>query len=174
MPRKFFRKYMPHPHTVREHKSLQMFGKLLHDPNLWHLNRRSVSLAFANGLFFMWVPLPLQMVYAAATVIIIRANLPISVALVWITNPVTMGPMLYFAYKLGAWILGVPAGHFHVELSMEWVKSELLPIWKPFLMGLSIVSIGGSLLGYFSVRLLWRLHIISYLKQKRKKLMEKL
>lgn len=174
MPRKFFRKYMPHPHTVREHKSLQMFGKLLHDPNLWHLNRRSVSLAFANGLFFMWVPLPFQMLYAAAAAMIIRANLPISVALVWITNPVTMGPMLYFAYKIGAWTLGLPPGEFHVEISMEWVKNEMILIWKPFLLGLLIVSVGGAILGFFTVRILWRLHVINYLKQKRKKLMEKL
>ena len=122
----------------------------------------------------MWVPLPFQTLYAAAVAIIIRANLPISVALVWITNPVTMGPMLYFAYKIGAWTLGVPAGHFHVELSMEWVKNEMILIWKPFVLGLLMVSIGGAILGFFTVRILWRLHIVNYLKQKRKKLLEKL
>jgi len=173
MPKKFLRKYLPDPHTIRDHKSLQLFGKLLHDPNLWHLNRRSVSLAFANGLFFMWVPLPLQMIYAAAMAIIIRANLPISVVLVWITNPVTMGPMLYFAYKLGAWILGVPPGQFHIELSVVWLKTEMLMIWKPFLLGLLIVSVGGAVLGYFGVQFMWRLHIINYIKQKRKKLMDR-
>ena len=65
MPKKFLRKFLPDPHTIRDHKSLQLFGKLLHDPNLWHLNRRSVSLAFANGMFFMWVPLPFQMIWVS-------------------------------------------------------------------------------------------------------------
>lgn len=170
MPKKFLRKYLPDPRTIREHKSLQMFGKLLHDPNLWHLNRRSVALAFANGLFFMWVPLPFQMLYAAAVAIIIRANLPISVMLVWITNPLTTAPMLFFAYKVGAWTLGVPHGEFHIELNMEWFKAEMLHIWKPFVLGLLIMSIGGAVLGYVTVQLLWRLHILNYIKQKRKKL----
>jgi len=160
---------------MREHPSLnKMFGKLLHDPYLWHLNRRSVSLAFAVGLFFMWVPLPFQMIYAAGAAIVVRANLPIAVALVWITNPVTMGPMLYFAYKMGAWILGVPPGEFHIELSFEWLKTEMLLIWKPFLLGLLIVSVGGALLGFAAIRLLWRLHIVRYLEQKRKKLLSRL
>ena len=57
---------------------------------------------------------------------------------------------------------------------MEWVKNEMILIWKPFLLGLLIVSVGGAILGFFTVRILWRLHVINYLKQKRKKLMEKL
>jgi uncharacterized protein len=173
MPKKFLRKYLPEPRTIRDHKSLQLFGKLLHDPNLWHLNRRSVALAFANGLFFMWMPVPFQMFFAAAAAIIIRANIPISVVLVWITNPVTMGPMMYFAYKLGAWILGLPPGEFHIELNMAWLKNEMLHIWKPLVLGLSIVSVGGAILGFLTIQLLWRLHIFNYIKQKRKKFMRR-
>ena len=173
MPKKFLRKYLPDPRTIREHKSLQLFGKLLHDPNLWHLNRRSVALAFANGLFFMWMPVPFQMFFAAAAAIIIRANIPISVVLVWITNPLTTGPMMYFAYKVGAWTLGMPHGEFHIEFNMEWLKSEMLAIWKPFILGITLVSVGGAIIGYVTVQLLWRLHIINYIKQKRKKFMRR-
>ena len=44
---------------------------------------------------------------AALIVIVTRVNLPISVALVWITNPITHSPMFYASYRLGSWILGI-------------------------------------------------------------------
>lgn len=174
MPKKFIRKFLPDPKTVREHKHLQIFGTLLHDPNLWHLNRRSVSLACAVGLFCMWVPVPLQMVLAAAVAILLRANLPISVALVWITNPLTMGPMFYLAYKIGALMLGVPPHQFHIELSLQWLMTEMVIIWKPFLLGCFVFACISALLGFFGSRLLWRLHILRYIKQKKQKLASKL
>jgi uncharacterized protein (DUF2062 family) len=80
---------------IKGHKNLSFLGEKLHDPNLWHLNRRSVSAAFAIGLFAAWIPTPGQMVIAAIIALYFRANLPISVALVWITNPLTMPPMFY-------------------------------------------------------------------------------
>lgn len=174
MPKKFIRKYLPDHHKIKQSKSLKIFGKLLHDANLWHLNRKSVSSAFAVGLFFMWMPVPTQMALAAAAAIIVRSNLPISVGLVWISNPVTMPPMFYFAYKFGALLLGTPETAFHFELSMDWLTSGMLAIWKPFLFGCFILAVLSSALGFTAIRILWRLHIINYLKQKRLKYLEKL
>ena len=51
MPKKLLKKYMPDPEMLKQQKSLQFLGDRLHEPNLWHLNRKSVSLAFAVGLF---------------------------------------------------------------------------------------------------------------------------
>ena len=107
MPKHFFRRYLPSPREVRHNRQLRLaLGELLHDPNLWHLNRRSVSGAFAVGLFLAWIPLPIQMVSAGLLALLLRVNLPLAVVLVWITNPLTMGPMFWSAWWLGAWILG--------------------------------------------------------------------
>lgn len=160
MPRKFFKKYMPTPHDIKNNKTLHVFGDLLHEPNLWHLNRRSVANAFAVGLFFAWWPVPFQMLLAAAGAIIARANLPISVMLVWTTNPVTMPPMFYFAYVVGVWIVGAPERAFSFEPSLSWLTSELHAIWKPFLTGCFTVAVISAVLGYISIALIWRYSIV--------------
>lgn len=169
MPKKFIRKYLPDPHKIREHKSLKMFGTLLHEPNLWHLNRKSVSLAFAVGLFCAWVPVPFQMVLAAAAAILVHSNLPISVGLVWISNPFTMPPLFYFAYKLGAWMLGTPETVFSFEPSFEWIQTEMLSIWKPFLTGCFTMAMVSATVGFVSIRLAWRLSVVNHMKLKRQK-----
>lgn len=157
---------MPDHNVIREHKHLRIFGNLLHDPNLFHLNRRSVAGAFAVGLFCAWVPIPFQMVLAAALAIPLRVNLPVSVALVWFSNPLTMPPLFYFAYELGTWILGVPERKFHIELSFEWLGSGLAAVWEPFLLGCFVMAVTSSFLGYVIMRLLWRISIIRKLKKK--------
>jgi uncharacterized protein (DUF2062 family) len=159
MPREFFRKYMPNAHDIKHNKALRVFGTLLHEPNLWHLNRRSVSSAFAVGLFFAWWPVPMQMVLAAGGAIFFRANLPISCGLVWVTNPVTMPPMFYFAYLVGVRIIGAPERVFQFEASTSWLMSELHVIWKPFLTGCLTVAVVSAVLGYVTIELVWRYSI---------------
>ena len=167
MPRKLIKKYLPDHRKIRKHKNLQCFGRLLHDPNIWHLNRRSVSGAFAVGLFVAFVPIPLQMILAAAVAIAVRANLPISVSLVWITNPITIPPMFYFAYKTGAWLLDTPLHDIEFELSVDWLMAELGAIWEPFLFGCFILGLISAALGFMVSRLLWRIHIFQYIKKRR-------
>ena len=174
MPKKFIKRYMPDHETIRNNKQLnKVFGTLLHDPNLLHLNRRSVSMAFFVGLFMAFVPLPTQMIMAAAIAIIVRCNLPISVGLVWITNPFTMPPIFYFAYKVGTWILGTPEHAFSIELSWDWIATELAAIWEPFLLGCTVSGLVFGTLGYLTVRLLWRLHIIRTIKERKMKRIQK-
>ena len=87
MPKKFLRKYLPNPKQIRELPALRPLGKWLQEPELWHLHRRSVSGAVFIGMFCAFMPIPFQMVVAASLAVFSRCNLPISVALVWITNP---------------------------------------------------------------------------------------
>lgn len=160
MPRKIIKRYFPGHDKIREHKNLQFLGPLLHDPNLLHLNRKSISGAFAVGLFIGWVPVPFQMVLAALVAIVFRVNMPISVMLVWFSNPVTMPPLFYFAYKLGTWILGVKESRFKFELSFEWLNQGLHAIWQPFLLGCFIMAVVSSIGGYLTIRGLWRMKVV--------------
>jgi len=160
MARKLIRRYLPDPHKIRDHKHLRLFGTLLHDPNLWHLNRRSASGAFAVGLFMAFMPMPFQMIPAAALAILFRVNLPISVVLVWITNPITMPPIFYFCYSLGAWLLDTPVHAVGYDFSWEWITTELIRIWKPFLLGSFLVATVCAAAGYLGIRGLWRWHVV--------------
>ena len=169
MPRKFIKKYLPDPHKLKENKSLKIFGDIIHSPNLWHLNKRSVSNAFSVGLFSAFAPIPMQMILAAALALFFRVNLPISVALVWITNPLTMPPIFYFCYKFGAWILNESIHHVEFELSLAWIKTELLLIWQPFLLGCLILGVGAAILGNLMIRILWRISVVSTWKKRRER-----
>lgn len=151
---------MPDHHTIRDHKHLRIFGRLLHDPNLFHLNRRSVSGAFALGLFNAFVPVPFQMVLSAAGAILFRVNLPIAVGLVWITNPVTMPPIFYFCYLVGTWILGTPVSDVQFSISLHWLGSELARIWQPFLLGCFVCGVIAAIAGYVLMRGFWRMHVV--------------
>ncbi|MGF1546527.1 MAG: DUF2062 domain-containing protein [Thiotrichales bacterium] len=163
MPKRFFRRFLPHPHVVRTHPNLKSLARWLHDPNLWHLNRHSVSMAFAVGLLWAFIPMPPfpgQMFFAALTAIWLRVNLPISMALVWLTNPITMPPVFYGAYKLGEWLLDLPPSYVDFELSSEWFTTVLFTIWKPFLLGSAVIATTASILGYWVVQLFWRIHVV--------------
>ena len=55
---------MPDHQKIKENKWMRVFGPLIHESNLWHLNRRSAKGAFAVGLFFAFWPVPFQMLLA--------------------------------------------------------------------------------------------------------------
>ncbi|MDX1655561.1 MAG: DUF2062 domain-containing protein [Candidatus Competibacteraceae bacterium] len=145
---------------VREHRQLQFLGERLHDPNLWHLNRRSVAGALGMGIFVALFPLPLQMVIAALAAMWLRVNLPLVVATVWITNPLTFPPIFYFNYRVGAWLLDHPPRPFHFEFSLGWLLEEAGALWQPLVVGSLAVGLVLGSLTYTGVRLAWRLHVV--------------
>ncbi|MCE0557928.1 DUF2062 domain-containing protein [Motilimonas sp. E26] len=173
MPKKLIKRYTPNPETLKNHKHLKIFGDLLHDANLWHLNRRSAAGAFAVGLFMCWIPLPSQMIMAAGLAILFRVNLPLSVALVWISNPITMPPMFYFAYLIGAYCLQQPIQHWQFELSWQWLMEILNTIGPALLLGCVLLAVISAALGYLGIHWLWRLSVIRNRSQRKSRKFKK-
>ncbi|MBU0499503.1 MAG: DUF2062 domain-containing protein [Gammaproteobacteria bacterium] len=167
MPKHLIRKFMPDHEKVRNHKHLRIFGRLIHDPNIWHLNRRSVSGAFFIGLLCAFVPIFPQMLTSAALAIITRVNLPISVALVWLTNPITIPPMFYFNYLVGCWLLGESPAFDHFEMSAGWIESVLEQIWWPLLLGGSLIGLITGALGFVLMRGFWRWHVVREMNRRK-------
>ena len=169
MRRAWISKYLPSRDKIRAHKALQPVRHLLLEPELWHLHRRSVGGAFFIGLFCAFMPVPFQMLLAALLAIFARCNLPIAVALVWITNPLTIGPMFFFAYKLGAWLVDVELTESRWEWSWQWLGTRFAAIWWPFLLGCLVCGWVAGLTGAVVSRLLWRLHVIRRWQMRRER-----
>jgi uncharacterized protein (DUF2062 family) len=155
MPRKIIKKYLPNEHKFKENPSLKWIAKYIQHPSLWHLNRKSVSRAFLTGIFCAFLPIPLQMLVAALIAIMLRANMVISISLVWITNPITMPPIFYFTYKVGTFLLGSKPLDNNMAFTLEYLSSQLSSIWLPLITGsLFCATIFGAI-AYVIINVFW-------------------
>jgi len=169
MPRKHFRKYLPTHASIHEHRWLGRFGRFLEHPNLWHLNRHSVAGGVALGLFAGLVPGPLQMLTALLLAIPLHVNLPVALVTTLYTNPLTIVPLYVLAYEYGALLLGETAGGAVVaDFSFDWLHlldstralfEWMVSLGKPLAVGLLALALTLAAVGYFAVKLAWRLHV---------------
>lgn len=170
--KKLFSKYIPAPHTITENRWLSKLGPRIKDPNLWHLNRRSVSAGIFAGVLCAFIPLPIQIFVAIFFCFFIHGNLPISVASTWVSNPFTYIPLYFFCYEVGAWVVGVPVDttgnpirvNFDIILTdFDAFLKQLAEVgWKamgPLFLGCTIVGLTSATLSFIAIRLLWRFHI---------------
>jgi hypothetical protein len=167
MPKHLLKRITLDRETLRKYRHLRIFGSLLHAPDLWHLNRRSAAGAFAVGLFMAFVPLPFQMLLAAGGAILFRVNLPLAIALVWLSNPITMPPLFYFCFRVGTALFGHPPQAFVVALPGEGLLASLNGVLIPFMLGCLVCGSVMSAVGYLSIRGLWRWHAVRQWKRRR-------
>lgn len=67
---------------------------------------RSKAGGVGLGVFIAFTPtVGLQMPIAFGAATILGVNTPLAVAMAWLTNPVTVPPIYYFEYRVGAWML---------------------------------------------------------------------
>jgi len=167
MPRRNLKQLLPSQRKIRSGRTVRLFGGVLNNPNLWHLNRHSVALAVAVGLFAAFIPVPVQMILAAAGAIVVGCNLPVSVVVVWVSNPVTMAPLLFAAYKFGVWLIGGSPKSIQFEMSVDWMVTKLVDVWQPLLLGCFSLGLATALVGYITVQIVWRIHVIYSWKGRR-------
>jgi len=167
MPKKLLKRYIPTPEKLQKIKSLQFLGSILHEPNLWHLNRHSVAKAFFVGLFCSMIPMPFQMVLAAAIAVRINCNLPISIALVWISNPLTMPPIFYFNYLVGTWILHQPTVSFDIQYNLSWMMDKLVEVGIPLYFGSVVVGIVSGACAYIAIHYIWKRKVKAKWRQRK-------
>jgi uncharacterized protein (DUF2062 family) len=154
------KKYSP----KRENINLGWLNKHLTDPELWKWNKKSIAKAFAIGLFCAFLPVPIHMLLAGILAVAFSANIMLSLLIVWVNNPITIVPIIYFTYKLGASIIGVeidPEFEFSFGYLMDNFWSATLALW----IGGLITSIVASTLGYFSIISIYKYRALKRIKR---------
>ena len=62
-------------------------------PEYLSTNRKMISRGVLIGLFIAFIPMPMQMAAVLLFVPFVKFNVPIGLAMCWLSNPVTMPPM---------------------------------------------------------------------------------
>jgi len=167
MPRQFFRKFAIKRQRIRDSRLLAPFRKLLHEPRYWGIRRRTAVPAFALGLFVGWMPVLGHPFWGTLAALGCRVNIPVTVLSTLVSNPLTMYPMYYAAYRLGRGLLNSPPLLFDFEPSLEWLTEKFVIIWQPLMLGCLLLGISSALIGYVVLDLLWRASLREYQMQKR-------
>ncbi len=123
-------------------------------PEFLSTNRRMVSRAVLIGLFIAFIPMPMQMLLVLAVMPFVRFNVPIALAMCWISNPFTMPAMYYIEYLTGSFILG--SEPMSVEMTIEWFSEHINDIFAGLYAGTIFYATIASLGGYWLVNHFWK------------------
>ena len=121
-------------HKRKKGATRTLLSRML-DSDLVHWNRRTATRGAAVGLFWAFTPIPFQMLPAALFCFLVGGNLPLAIIFVWLTNPITLPPILYIEYRIGQYVYSMFAV---VEQSI----AEQSNIYSAFAGGLRYVLMG--------------------------------
>ena len=169
MPRRFFRRLALNRERLRGRWFVAPIDHLLHDPRLWGVRRRTIVPAFALGIFVAFLPFPGHPLIAAFAALGLRVNVPVAAVTTFVSNPLTIGPMYFFAHRVGLSILGMPAQPLNFELSWDWLLEGFANNWQPLMLGCVILGVTAATFGYLVLDTIWRLSIADYLAQRRER-----
>ena len=168
MPRRFFRKFAFKRGEFSNRWFMTPFRHLLHDHRYWGIRRRTVVPAFSWGVFVAFLPIPGHVLAAVVGGLALHCNLPVAALTTFIVNPLTIGPIYYFTYRVGAKLLSIEPGPFKIELSIEWMTNTLASVWQPLFLGSLFVGAIAALIGYVVLDLLWRISLADYKAKKQR------
>ena len=160
----WLKSHAPTRANIERNRFLKPVAHRVLAPSLWRFNRRSVprgvALGILTGILFPFAHMPL----AAVLALPFRANVPVAVSATLLNNPVTFGPILFAAYKIGRFVLrldavvpGQPLAsnvHSHAGV-LHWVAAG----GPPIIVGLIVLAGGLAAAGYVAAGWIWRVRI---------------
>jgi len=162
---RWWRKNAPTRQQLEEVRWLRPFAHRVLEPSLWRFTRRSVPRGVALGLIvgiFLMIP-GLQIIGAALLALPCRANVPIAVAMTFLSNPATTPFLLYLSIVVGnrfvhstADIATVSAMIEHGASVAEWARWLASSAAPALVMGLFVISAVSAAVGYLLSSCIWR------------------
>lgn len=163
------KRFVPTREQLLANRFLRPVAHYLHDDRLWHMERGSVARAVAIGVFFGFLIPVAQIVFAVIVAIALRSHVAIAAAATLVTNPLLFPAIYWAAYKVGRWLLGTPdatAAIAAIETQAEQIAHEqgwwsafvfsIESAGTPLVVGILVFAVGGAILGFSLVWLLWR------------------
>ncbi len=129
---------------------------------MWHPRRESVARAWFWGILvatspFFGLHLPISLLIAA----VVRANIPATFIIQFVTNPFTI-PFYYpAAYALGCWMLGENPNQIATlrqalsEGVWDFVIEFLQNSWLPLFLGCFVVGLVSAFVGWVLIKMFW-------------------
>jgi uncharacterized protein (DUF2062 family) len=139
--------------TSKSSKLKSFIKKYKIPPEYLSTSRKMTAKAVFVGIFIAFIPMPMQMLAVLAFMPFIKFNVPIALAMCWLSNPFTMPPMYYMEYLTGAFFLGTEVAP--VEMTLEWFSNNIDDIFIPLYTGTLFYSILGSTTAYWAVNHFW-------------------
>jgi len=140
--------------TTKSEKLKAFIKKSKIPPEFLQANRKMISRGVFIGLFIAFIPMPMQMAAVLLVMPFIKFNVPIAIAMCWLSNPFTMPPMYYMEYLTGSFFLGSEISH--VEMTLNWFSDNIDDIFIPLYTGTLFYSTVGSLSAYWAVNHFWK------------------
>ena len=113
-----------------------------------------LSRGLAIGMFWAFMPMPLQMLPALLFCWLGFANLPIALVCVWISNPLTYLPIFYLEYKVAALLFyrgeAEEMSFAHFSGHYDEIISSAGKIYLMIIEGALVIGITAALLGYLA------------------------
>lgn len=163
---KKFLRPLPRRSNVHKYPILKWFSDTAYRRSyLWSFRSKEIQSALFFGLWISLLPIVgIQMIFVFVIALWVRANLPLIVALQWVSNPFTMGPIYFADYKIGMAIINLlqlnyPANKL-LSADYDWSQfsfKELLRLidtFPPMLVGGSVLGVSFGLLAVFLYKII--------------------
>jgi hypothetical protein len=154
-------RHIPTRENIQRNRLLRPFAPHLTHPALWRMSRKSVPRGVALGLFVGIIIPFMHTAIAAVLAIPLRANVAIAAAVTLVVNPLTIPPLYWAAYHIGAWELHYDATLINPATAQRF-SSELsrLLFWihhasGPIAVGVLTIAAAAALIGYIGSLLVW-------------------
>ncbi len=154
-------RFLKHPRKLRDRPVMRWFARHFLDKQVWKPTQHTLAGGTAVGMFVTLQLLPIQTPSAVILAAIFRVNIPIAIALCWLSNPFTIPFLAWLEYAVGKWFLAlyttVPATPFPKQLPDSMVDAwvvlrEHAPV---MLMGGILVGAVGALISYVASWGVW-------------------